>query len=235
MKLPIPCMTCAAERGDAALEDIATVEFRDGGRYETTCRQGHKFVTVLQEQKFEILFDIGAYAIADGYYREAVSSFTSSLERFYEFFVKAVLFEKAIDDSMFSGSWKLVDRQSERQLGAFIFLYTSEFNRVPAVLKDKQVQFRNDVIHRGRIPSKKEALDYGQVILDLIRPVLAEARAKYPNGLSKTILNHLKDNHRDAGERSSTMTIPTIIGLSRTDDAWNRRPLEQAIQQLKRW
>ncbi len=77
---------------------IAAIEFRDDGRYEVTCPKGHKSVTILQQQKFEVLFDIGAYAIVDGYYREAVSSFTSSLERFYEFFVKAVLLNKGIGE-----------------------------------------------------------------------------------------------------------------------------------------
>ena len=44
------------------------------------CSRSHETTAILQEQKFEILFDIGAHAILDGYYREAVSSFTSSLE-----------------------------------------------------------------------------------------------------------------------------------------------------------
>lgn len=52
------------------------------------CSHGHKTTTIVQNPKYEILFDIGANAIVDGYYREAVSSFTSSLERFYEYSIK---------------------------------------------------------------------------------------------------------------------------------------------------
>jgi hypothetical protein len=69
---------CMQENGKA--EEISTVEFTDDGLYEATCPKGHKSITILQQRKFEILFDIGIYAINDGYYREAISSFTASLE-----------------------------------------------------------------------------------------------------------------------------------------------------------
>lgn len=68
---------------------FTAVEVRDENHYALTCPKGHRNVVVLQQQKFEVLFEIGAHAIEDGYYREAVSSFTASLERFYEFFVRA--------------------------------------------------------------------------------------------------------------------------------------------------
>jgi hypothetical protein len=86
------------------------VEFRDDGRYEFTCPEGHTNVSSLQEQKFELLFEIGAFAIRDGYYREAVTSFASSLERFYEFFIKAALYEKGIDAGIVEESLKLANR-----------------------------------------------------------------------------------------------------------------------------
>src|SRR2546425_10183395 len=95
---------------------IAVVEFRDDGRYQVTCPKGHTGITILQEQKFEILFEIGAYAIADGYYREAVSSFTASLERCHEFFIRALMFESKIDPDVIDSSWRAVSAQSERQL-----------------------------------------------------------------------------------------------------------------------
>ena len=84
MKLPIVCAQCMRDDLQNATQ-IASLEFGDDGKYEVVCPKGHKSITLLQQQKFELLFDIGAYAIVDGYYREAVSSFTSSLERCYEF------------------------------------------------------------------------------------------------------------------------------------------------------
>jgi hypothetical protein len=228
-------MTCAIEKGIVSASDFTSVEFRDDGRYETTCLKSHKSLIILQQQKFELVFDIGAYAIADGYYREAVSSFTSSLERFYEFFVKAVLFEKGIADAVISDSWKAITKQSERQLGAFVFLYTSELQQTPVLLKEKEVQFRNNVVHRGTIPSQQDALEYGQVILDLIRPVLQEVKQRYPNGLQQTVFEHLKRSRQHSSEQSGTICIPTIISLSSGEEAWHKRSLEQAIKELRRW
>jgi len=80
VKLPIICLTCALQgQSDPHGKPTEVVEIREDGRYETICPNSHKFIIVLQQLKFEVLFEIGAYAITDGYYREAVSSFTSSL------------------------------------------------------------------------------------------------------------------------------------------------------------
>ena len=109
---------------------FTTLEWQDDGRYQTTCPKGHTSITILQEQKFELLFDIGAYAIVDGYYREAVSSFTSSLERFYEFVIKSILLDAQMSENLIKETWNSVSSQSERQFGAFLFLYLNNFNRV---------------------------------------------------------------------------------------------------------
>lgn len=163
MKLPLACMQCLRENGELS-GDFSFVEFRDDGRYELTCKNGHQTTTILQQQKFEILFDIGAYAILDGYYREAVSSFTSSLERFYEFFIKAVLLSKGLDEGILQEAWKQVAKQSERQLGAFIITHVSSYGRPPLLMSNSKIEFRNDVIHRGKIPTRQEAVEYGQAI-----------------------------------------------------------------------
>jgi hypothetical protein len=148
-------MECAFEdKADSSPSYTTYVELRDDGRYEFTCKRGHTTVTVVQQQKFEILFDLGAYAILDGYYREAVASFTSSLERFYEFFIKAYLLDGGIDKSVFDEAWKNVSQQSERQLGAFIFLYCQAFSEEPSLPRQKYIKFRNEVMHKGKIPNR---------------------------------------------------------------------------------
>src|SRR5450759_1525283 len=114
-------MKCLQEFGRPSSE-FSQIEFRDDGRYELKCSFGHETTTVLQQQKFEILFEIGAHAILDGYYREAVSSFTSSLERFYEFAIRVFLEKSSKSDDLFQSCWSKVSSQSERQLGAFVFL-----------------------------------------------------------------------------------------------------------------
>lgn len=140
MRLPFTCMQCAfGDDANSHLPYPKYVELRDDGRYEFTCENGHTTVTVLQEQKFEVLFDLGTYAILDGYYREAVASFTSSLERFYEFFIKAALFEDELDEATVAETWKQVSSQSERQLGAFIFVYLKSFSEQPLLLRKNRL------------------------------------------------------------------------------------------------
>jgi len=41
MKLPITCMQCLMENGKIS-DTIALIEFRDDGRYEFTCDNGHR-------------------------------------------------------------------------------------------------------------------------------------------------------------------------------------------------
>ena len=234
MRLPFTCMKCTfGEDANSQPPYPKYVELRDDGRYEFTCEKGHTTVTVLQQQKFEVLFDLGAYAILDGYYREAVASFTSSLERFYEFFIKASLFEDGTEESLVAESWKKVSSQSERQLGAFIFLYLKCFSESPSLLRQKQIQFRNEVIHKGKIPSREEAIKYGQEILDTIRPILRRAKADLPTGVEKTILHQIM-NSRKAEEFQpvGTMSIATIVSL--TDGTGKEPTLEEALSE-KRW
>ncbi len=236
MKLPMSCMQCFKEQGKPS-EEVSFVEFRDDGRYEFICRQGHQTTTILQQHKFEILFDIGAYAIDDGYYREAVSSFSSSLERFYEFYIKVISIEKNIDEEIFRLSWKMVSKQSERQLGAFILLYTLENGKAPTLLHDKKVNFRNDVIHKGVIPTKEQALEYGNAVLEVIRPIFKQLKEKYTESIIKAILQHLGNirNKGDIGKGGGTMSIGTILSLSITDPNHDNRSLEQAISELMKF
>jgi hypothetical protein len=217
-------------------ELIGVAEFRDDGRYEVTCPKGHESATILQQQKFEVLFDIGAYAIVDNYYREAVNSFTSSLERFYEFFVKAVLLDKGIGEDAFLQSWKLIASQSERQLGAFVFIYLTEFKSAPTLLTAANVQFRNEVIHKGKIPTREEALEYGQAVLNVVRPTLKQVKECYPNGVQKTVSQHLQQC-REAeytNRRVSTICMETILSLSNATPGHDERTLEESLP-VRRW
>ena len=173
MKLLMPCMACFQELGKPT--------------YEVCCSRGHTSVTILQQQKFEILFDIGANAIIDGYYREAISSFTSSLERFYEFCIKVFCENNSMNDDTYNKVWKQVSNQSERQLGAFLFLWTNKFDEVPELLTNKDTKFRNEVIHKGKIPTKEEALIFGNTILKIIRPKIKQLLSLFDEEISSDI------------------------------------------------
>jgi len=236
MRVPLVCGQCMA---DGSVEIVKFAEFLDDNTYEVECPKGHKTVTVVQEQKFEILFDIGAYAIADGYYREAVSSFTTSLERFYEFFIRASFVDgEGNTNTLLDAFWKQVAVQSERQFGAFLFSHLAKTNSLPPLLTQKEVELRNDVIHRGKIPTKEEALKYGDSVLRIIRLDLATARQHFPDSVQLVATQTLIDAQKKAlakGIKVSTLTLPTIVGLNRTDTEYQSRSLEAAIAELRRW
>src|SRR5262249_12518231 len=120
MKLPMVCMKCGFPKEGTPDFTLYDAEVRDDGVYRFGCRCGHETVVVVQEDKLEILLEIGLNAIVDGYYREAVSSTTSALERFYEFYLRVVARHHGVPESAFEVAWKAMKNQSERQLGAFV-------------------------------------------------------------------------------------------------------------------
>ncbi|HHF3271850.1 TPA: hypothetical protein ACPJ2V_004637 [Vibrio diabolicus] len=118
---------------------------------------------MLNAAKYEILYDLGMNALGDGYTRESVSSFASALERFYEFFIKFQMVNTGITSELADQAWKTVSNQSERQLGAFTYLYLSSLGELPPELSSNDRGFRNKVIHKGYIPSVDEAIGFGRL------------------------------------------------------------------------
>lgn len=105
MRPPNPCMQCFQEFGKPT-EEFSHVDFRYDGRYAIQCSFGHETIDILQKQKFKVFFEINAHAIIDGYFREAMSTFASGLERFYEFSLRVFLEYSSMPDALFQSYWK---------------------------------------------------------------------------------------------------------------------------------
>lgn len=182
-----------------------------------------------------MLFDLAANAIVDGYYREAVSSFTSTLERFYEFYIQVICEKSNISADVFAAAWNKVAAQSERQLGAFTFLHLIENQTLPQGQPDAMTKFRNDVIHKGKISSKQEAANYGQQILDFIVPVLRELKTRNPKEVSKVIGRHVFRMQKQitGSPNTSFLSIATTISLTRGTNE-PQPNLERTLQELQR-
>lgn len=179
MKIEQHCPYCMADafKNTGASSLIFRFEQRqlsDSAIHPVKCNQGHEFAIVYNGLKFEILFDIAMSAIRDGYVREAVSSFTGALERFYEFYIKYYTHSTNVEESSFLKTWKSISNQSERQLGAYIFLYLLKNKKEPELLSSTKAKFRNSVIHKGYIPTIEEALNFGETIYKLIMSVVTE-------------------------------------------------------------
>jgi hypothetical protein len=198
MLLDLACFGCIKEqvdKGEDKTFDETSIptpfeQINNSGIYEFTCSKGHNSKTIVDNINFEILFEYGLNAIADGYYREAVSSLTSAMERYFEFFVKTILRGSKIEFDLIDKSWKKVSSQSERQIGAYIMLYTQTFGEEPLLLNpNKEIQFRNSVIHKGYIPTKEEAIKFGNSIMKIIEESLLKLKIQYQNECNDTF-NH---------------------------------------------
>jgi hypothetical protein len=189
------------------------LEFNEDNSYIIECSKGHKSESRLQNQKFELLFDMGAMALNDGYSKECVSTLASSLERFIEFVIKFVCTKHSIEVENYIKMWKQMSNQSERQLGAFYALQTIEFGYPKFSLDNNKVTFRNKVVHKGYIPSKQEALEFGQYVLDFIVKCSKELKLIDEKSFDKALhFDFYKNGVRiPLIQLQSSMQIPSII------------------------
>lgn len=221
MKLVLQCSSCTqihglAEGGVIPEErEVMTAELRDDGLYDVTCPQGHRNLVALMNLKFEVLFQSGAMALLDGYAREAVSSIAAALERFYEFYIRVMLLKHDIQSQELDRTWKMVASKSERQLGAFLFLYLLENNRSANLIANKHINFRNDVIHNGSIPPNEKVIDYGEQVLAFIFSVSKELKDRNCEFMSRMVALHSNEIGKAGnGLLYSRMLCSTIINLS---------------------
>jgi len=233
MKLLVSCAECNKENLSQGMV-MTTAEFNDSGRYEYKCHKGHDVIVIIFEEKFEILFEIGAYAIADGYYREAVSSFTTALERFYEFFIKVICISKGIEWETILDTWKIVSAQSERQLGAFAFVHLIDQGTKPTLLSNSQIELRNKVIHKGYIPDSDQATKYGQAVLNIIRQLSFFIKENHQAAVNEVKRYNSESRRResDNGKLVTGVSGGTIIDL-RSHGAYLEKDLKTEISNLK--
>lgn len=227
MKLRIYCPICMAETGLAP--SALYVEPVNNGHYDVSCPKGHHIVMSIGYHSFQLLFEIGINAIIDGYYREAISSFTASYERFLEFFVKLVSLSQEIKEADLEKCWKNVSNQSERQLGAYIFLYLHTYKRPPEILSTNDVKLRNMVIHKGHIPTKIECLSYGNAVLSLLRNNISELWSSHNTELIGSIKKRWFEGQ---GDQTNIFVLPEMT-LGTNTPPMDTRKIEEIIDKME--
>jgi hypothetical protein len=206
------------EIGDEEIE----VDFNNENSYLVVCKNGHTSHTQLQNEKFELLFDIAAMALIDGYTKECVSTISSSFERFVEFFIKVIAIKKQV---IF-----------ERQLGAFYILQLTEFGQTKYTLVQKWVEFRNRVTHQGYIPTSSEAIEYGEYILSLINAILLDLREENLDSVEKAGFFGFTYDGKIISEKQmrTSAVIPTIISLhSLRSKEFGKNTFRESIESIK--
>ena len=222
MKLPVHCTTCTSGMTDIGEfgKYLSFINVNDTGIYKYECQKGHKNVLVIQQLQYEVLFEIGVQALIDGYYREAIASFSSSLERLYELFVSVAAKVNNVKDTDFVACWKKIAASSERQLGAYVFVYLQLNKTVPSILKEKWRNLRNNVVHKGYIPSYNEALSYGNEVYKAIMSVLIGLKLNNEESLNNVCWNIVSSTINKAMNENAECKIvqadlPFVIN-------WNR-------------
>jgi len=201
LKILTPCLQCKIGYAD----EIPLSELTDDHTYEVRCSNGHKSRIWLQNNKFELLFDSACLAINDGYNFEAVASLAAAFERFLEYYIKIILIKNNIPSKEIHESWKQVSRQSERQLGGFIFLYLMENNKSLQLIQNWH-EFRNKVLHRGFIPSIEDVKLQGETLFRIIKDNLNYLKENYNEYINKEIREKALNKSVD-----TTLHIPTMI------------------------
>lgn len=241
-------MKCLQELGEPT-DELMSVEMRDDGLYSAMCVRGHTTVTALQEQKYEVLFDVAAMAFLDGYPRESIASMAAALERFYEFYVFVLAIKHDVDPRTFANVWKQVENQSERQLGAYLFVSLLDNPKVPPKSIDEAQpslpdvskgqtktwrSFRNAVVHKGYMPSTTECLAYGDIVYRHILELTNELKATCAEPLKKATLTHLaRANSSD--QPVTTMSIPTLLSLVRGDRSASLPEALEELEKYRKW
>jgi hypothetical protein len=225
-------MTCSRDENNPSF-DTHQAELQDTGLYYLECPRGHRTVTCLQEQKFEVLFDMGANAIVDSYYREAITAFSASLERFFEFFIAVVCAAHGIQANTFAQTWKTLGSQSERQLGGFVIAYLIEYGEEPLLLRKKTVEFRNSVVHKGIIPSREKAIEFGSEVLALINPTLRRLKEGLPEFVSTVVGRHIQKTRSNivGDQKIQFLSISTTVSIARANSAPDQT-LDQTLELL---
>jgi hypothetical protein len=208
MLVPLHCFTCHCE-------ETHRIDLNDTGTYEGTCVNGHALKAIMPQFIFELLSEIGLNAIYDGYYREAVSSFASCLERFYEFYIKLICTKNAINAKNMETTWKKVNNQSERQLGAFMFIYLVETGQEVPVLDQEMISFRNKIIHKGEIPDKAKTIGFAQSVLDVINKILIPLKMSEKALLLKESHTRQKMLHEKLKDCNCVISYQTLVALNR--------------------
>jgi len=229
----VACLKCEEEDPERRYF-LKGIELRDDLTFNLECPLGHKSVIIYNAPKFELLFDMGASALLDGYGREAVSSFAAAHERFHEFGIKVLLAKQNVSKEQFLATWKLVASNSERQLGAYYFLYLLQFGVYPPT-SQKRVEFRNNVIHKGYIPTWTEASGYAEYVYNYIVDVLKTMKLSLSLQINQVCKDDVEEMLQSipANMTKRSVALPTIIWLLGPEENFGKYSFKESLKKHK--
>jgi hypothetical protein len=168
MEMLIACFDCAVADG---MPRPFTVHYFEDRAQAVSCPHGHSMLALPQGMKFECLMESGGLALLQNFTLEAVGAFSAARERFYEFALKVLARDAGLDTDGVTNLFKGMSKQTERQIGALMALHSIKFHRRFAPDTTLSAT-RNDVLHKGIIPTPAEAREYANGVYDEIRSLV---------------------------------------------------------------
>lgn len=231
MQIHLTCMRCTFEFAPHSGGFHAPI-LSDNRCYDFTCPRGHRCRIIVQQPRFEILFELSLNAIIDGYYREAVSSASASAERTYEIFSRLLFLQSARNKDDFNTAWRIVRKFSERQVGFFVCLWAEHMNELPELPTNSMVELRNSVIHQGRFPTRDEAVSYLEKQFQQIEANLKKLESLIPRDQMAWDHEFFETAFSQIGDvANTTLSISTIFNASRNGEV---RSVEEYLENVRK-
>jgi hypothetical protein len=154
--------------------------------------------------------------------------------KFHEFGIKVLLAKQGITRDQFTATWKLVSSQSERQLGAYYFLYLLQFKK-PPLTAQRRVEFRNNVIHKGCIPTSTEVFDHAEYVYDYILNTLATMKSSLNSQISQVCTDDMEEMLKSCSVDVSTRSVaaPTMLWLLGPEEKFGKDSFRVALKKRK--
>ncbi|MFM0205592.1 hypothetical protein PQR53_37915 [Paraburkholderia fungorum] len=227
------CLECNTD-GSSVENAVLSSVFLDlrpdeEGRYRSECSRGHQQIVTLRQQKFEIFFELAAYAIRDGHYRQSVSSCAESLEDFHEFFLRAMAYQNGIKKERFDAAWKLLGISPQNREEAYSLNYRNFCARPPVLLRPDQNDWKDSVIEKGKMPRREECVAFGQTVLHVLQTAVRDARDAFPNGVKQAMQEQVTAAQQHASRSQAPWSIRTIVNLAMEGDEHSYESLEGAL------
>ncbi|EEA02781.1 conserved hypothetical protein [Burkholderia sp. H160] len=236
ISVPIICLECDADGSSVGNSVLSSVllDLRPAGdgRYRSECSRGHQQIVALRQQKFEILFELAAYAIRDGHYRQSVSSCTASLEAFHEFFLRAMAYQNGIKKERFDAAWKLLGISPQNRQEAYLLNYRNCCARPPVLLSPQQTAWKDSVMKKGKMPTREECVTFGQAVLHVLQTAMRDARDAFPNGVKQAMQEHATAAEQHTSRSEAPWSIRTIVNLAMEGDEHSYATLEAALASM---
>lgn len=238
MKLFLNCGECLEKVTDKNKIECLYVKSINENLYKKKCSKGHEKSIILEEHKFEVLFEGGAIALLDSDYKKAIQYFYYSLEYFYEFSIELILTNNKIKYDDYKNLWNSIRINRENLIVAYSFLYLREFKEEPDIIKEYFKDLKEKVIGLEYSPDYKETFAFGEYLFNYMLEGLKFFKLNYRKGLNQFIINkmiRLNELAKEKKMKINSLSHSPILHLPTDDKVFVAKTFKEALSLLNNY